>query len=165
MSRRADETISASASTKPAAAWGKIQSPVIVNSLEDVMSEQLAEDLNKKEFDVYSKFEQERPFLNASLTPPNIDSSAPKVDDANAAASSNSNLDSDFLLAQLLQHELDKEFDELLKSNEKVKNQNSRVQISYDKFRSVHPINDKQESEINESTKKELESEPESEDG
>jgi hypothetical protein len=69
------------------------------------------------------------------------------------------------MLAQLLQLEMDKEYDELLKAQENLKNKNSRVSISYDKFRSVHPITQNDEKELNRLHEPEVVTSEDSEDG
>eukprot|EP00795_Rhopilema_esculentum_P008544 gene8544-14545_t len=48
----------------------------------------------------------------------------------------------DLLLAQMLQLEFDKEYDDYVKCQEKVFNKNSNVKISYEKYRSRHPYED-----------------------
>jgi RIO kinase 3 len=67
-------------------------------------------------------------------------------------------------LAQLLQLEFDKEYDETLKQREKQRNKHSRVAVSYDKFKSVHPAIAKDEQHFDLLTQKELSSATESED-
>lgn len=126
--------------------WAKIQPVADVCSLHEVMSEQLAEDLNKKELKYVVEAEPTTGVLNAN-------------DEQNTNEPSTTN--EDYLLAQMLQLEFDKEYDELLKSTEKVKNRNSRIKISFDNFKTVHPINNKQEQEIDHSTREELESDEE----
>jgi len=51
----------------------------------------------------------------------------------------------DLLLAQMLQLEFDKEYDDFVKSKEKVFNQNSNVKVSFEKYCAVHPY-DKEHS-------------------
>lgn len=130
--------------------WAKIESPIFQCSFEEVMSEQLAEDLNLKENG--QQLDQPESLMQTATA-------------SSLVGEKETNGDSDFLLAQLLQHEFDKEYDEMLKSNEKVRNRESRVQISLDKFKLVHPFNDKHETEINLTNRGELPSESESEDG
>jgi hypothetical protein len=149
-------------------AWNKIpQEPVKIMSLEEVMSEQLAKDLHDKECSTYENFvnskqtpfdsgdsnlarEIEAPFLDPSLV---VD---PAVEEQ---------LHNDFLIAQLLQLECDKEFDQILKGRENHHNQNSKVSVSYDKFKSVHPVYDKDDKEIETFKLMNLSSDSESEDG
>ena len=94
--------------------WAKTTAPKVVCSLEDVMSEQLANELQKKE---NSNF-----LLDSKSTklPENLE-------DFEAASMliESKNCDSDYMLAQLLQLEMDKEYDESLKRHEHFKNKNS----------------------------------------
>jgi len=88
------------------------------------MSEQLAKDLQEKEdFDL---LKQENLILEklgvvTELTP----SSAASIDKPNDEAI----VDSDYLVAQLLQLEMDKEYDEALKNKEIFTNKNSRGKL------------------------------------
>lgn len=141
--------------------WGKIEQPTHVCSLEEVMSEQLAQDLQKKEA-------SSALYINSDLTAQDvlvIDSimstttNQPNIEDQNV----NSEVDNDFLLAQLLQLEFDKEYDDTLKQHEKFRNRNQKVSVSYDKFTKVHPIIDKNEQELNMKHQPDLSSEEESE--
>ena len=110
------------ATTKSASPWAKIAIPEsAVYSLENVMSEQLANDLQEKENVDYLKHENlileklgnEKPETLSSTTKDEI----PDKD---------STIDSDYLVAQLLQLELDKEYDEQLRNRENFANKNSR---------------------------------------
>ena len=105
-------------STSP---WAKIATPpATVHSLEDVMSEQLANDLQEKETFDYLKHETAL-LDQAELQLNTIDpASKPPTEPLGEVA------DNDYLLAQLLQLELDKEYDEVLKLKEKHQNKNSR---------------------------------------
>ena len=138
---------------KPKSPWAKIEQPKAVDSLIDVMSEQLATDLQEKE----SSLHLTKPESSTKLSP--NQEAILKLESGDAA-----NVDSDLLLAQLLQLEFDKEHDEMLKKHEQFKNKNSRVAISYENFKSMHPITDKDEKELNSSTQAELSSSSESED-
>lgn len=122
---------------KKVSPWAKIESPPILYSLEEVMSEQLADHLQNDELETIKDLKITEPELSDAQI-------------ANLLAQQNdTTCDNDLLLAQLLQLEMDKEYDEQLKSQEKLKNKNSRVAISYDKFKSVHPLTDHDEKELN----------------
>ncbi|XP_022104552.1 serine/threonine-protein kinase RIO3-like [Acanthaster planci] len=58
----------------------------------------------------------------------------------------NAGTDSDLLLAQMLQLQFDQEHDAVLAVEEKKKNANSKVSISYANFRAVHPAIGKDEN-------------------
>lgn len=119
------------------------------------MSEQLAEHLSLKESEDFNE-----PAVGGNEGEGNTASAGHQQQLTGDPA-----IDNDHLLAQIMQYEYDKEFDEMLKANEKVRNRESRVQISLDKFKSVHPFNVDHEREINEAHHVDLSSETESEDG
>lgn len=104
--------------------WGKTQAaPVMPCSLQDVMSEQLATELQHQE---------EKESLNAGETR--------TFQEILAAASENSaETTDDWLLAQMLQQEFDREHDQALKIEEKKFNGNNKVSISFENYRAVHP--------------------------
>ncbi|XP_062577269.1 serine/threonine-protein kinase RIO3-like isoform X2 [Saccostrea cucullata] len=111
--------------------WGKIQAaPVMPCSLQDVMSEQLALDLQKKEEENSVKVEETRTFQEIL-----------------AAASEDPETTDDFLLAQMLQQEYDREHDQALKIEEKKFNGNNKVSISFENYRVVHPAYRDEEDE------------------
>lgn len=95
--------------------WGKVHKPIQPCSFATVMDEQLAKDLQDKEEQLTSTVSVESGGEVASDT----------VDD--------------LLLAQMLQLEFDREHDLLVSVQEKHHNKNSKIAISFDKFRSVHP--------------------------
>lgn len=140
---------------KPSNPWAKIEAPVETLSFESVMSEQLAEHLNLKEMSD----------LSDVVVVNETDVKKDKNTTDTNKLTGDPAIDNDYMLAQLLQHEYDKEFDEMLKANEKVRNRESRVQISYDKYKLVHPVDVEGESEIAASNHVDLPSESESEDG
>lgn len=139
---------------KKASPWGKIEPIPVLHSLEDVMSEQLCEHLQQTEIKDAAFSSKDTP-----LPPP------PTATEQSLFDENDEHLKNDFLLAQLLQLEMDKEYDELLKEHENFKNRNSHISISYDKFKSVHPIIDKDEKELNRLNEPEVETSEDSEDG
>lgn len=153
--KAAATTTTTSPKTSP---WAKIQSPISPCSLEDVMSEQLAEHLSLKESGDFNE-------STAGGGNEGEGGTAASTGHHQQQLTGDPTVDNDHLLAQILQYEYDKEFDEMLKANEKVRNRESRVQISLDKFKSVHPFNVDHEREINEAHHVDLSSETESEDG
>ena len=101
--------------------WSKAPAQPIIYSLEDVMSEQLAKDLQEKEQKKHN-FEQFEQFQEAAADAETLtEEQAAEI----LAKSETSTFDSDFMLAQLLQLEYDKEYDTLLKLHEDHKNKNS----------------------------------------
>ncbi|CAF0964900.1 unnamed protein product [Brachionus calyciflorus] len=133
--------------------WAKLPEKKIIYSLEEVMSEQLASTLQ----------EEENPSkLTPSFQSPNKDDEFKIPEEL--LENESTNTDNDLILAQLLQLEFDKEYDDSLKSRENHQNKNSRVSISYDNFKSVHPVDAKEEHDLNYLTKQDLTSSSESED-
>lgn len=147
-------------STPNQPAWSRapptVQQSQRICSLSDVMSEQLAQELYEREstrqlnqiestFDIIDKEAEE---LITTTTNTSSAKQAPSVN--NESQQPQQQVDTDFMLAQLLQLEFDKEYDMQLKQQEDLRNKNSTISVSYDKFRSVHPIIQKDEQEINE---------------
>ncbi|XP_015208974.1 serine/threonine-protein kinase RIO3 [Lepisosteus oculatus] len=110
---------------KPKSPWGAPNSVVNPCSLADVMSEQLAIQLNE-EFSTYPSCPEVPESL---ITGDNIETS------------------SDLMLAQMLQMEFDREFDTQLRREEKKFNGDSKVSISFENYRMVHPYEDSDSSE------------------
>ncbi|XP_074056175.1 serine/threonine-protein kinase RIO3 [Macrotis lagotis] len=119
---------------RPGSAWGPNKCPwgapqnTISCSLADVMSEQLAKELQLE--DEAAAFPEvvsvaEGPFVTGE----NIDTS------------------SDLMLAQMLQMEFDREYDAQLRREEKKFNGDSKVSISFENYRMVHPYEDSDSSE------------------
>lgn len=142
--------------------WGQISQPAAICSLEDVMSEQLAKEIQDKETDLIY-----REFQGSKKTPggENDAATATNVQDNDASGFLTEQEHNDFLIAQMLQLECDKEFDEFIKGTENNHNRNSKVKLSYDKFKSVHPVYDKEAKEQRIQDLMDLTSESESEDG
>ncbi|XP_003978000.1 serine/threonine-protein kinase RIO3 [Takifugu rubripes] len=115
------------ATETPKSPWGQAAPAVApACSLNDVMSEQLARQLE----------EEEGPF--PSLADPTADLLlSDEVGDTS----------SDLMLAQMLQMQFDREFDDQLRREEKKFNGDSKVSISFENFRMVHPYEDSESSE------------------
>ncbi|RXM36083.1 Serine/threonine-protein kinase RIO3 [Acipenser ruthenus] len=107
--------------------WGapnKVMSPC---SLADVMSEQLAKQLQLDEENVGF--------------PSNVDVNEPLITGDNIDTAS------DLMLAQMMQMEFDREFDTQLRREEKKFNGESKVSVSFENYRMVHPYDDSDSSE------------------
>ncbi|XP_029446987.1 serine/threonine-protein kinase RIO3 [Rhinatrema bivittatum] len=107
--------------------WGAPATVVIPCSLSDVMSEELAKELQQEEEKlVFSEtvVAEEGPFL---------------AEDADTS--------SDLMLAQMLQTQFDREYDAQLRREEKKFNGNSKVSVSFENYRKVHPYEDSDSSE------------------
>ncbi|XP_034041840.1 serine/threonine-protein kinase RIO3 isoform X2 [Thalassophryne amazonica] len=109
----------------PKSPWGSVAS-VTPASLADVMSEELARQLD----------EENNSFLE--LTAPEADL---LLDDRVSDTAS------DLMLAQMLQMQYDREFDDQLRREEKKFNGDSKVSISFENYRKVHPYEDSDSSE------------------
>ncbi|XP_058034438.1 serine/threonine-protein kinase RIO3 isoform X2 [Ahaetulla prasina] len=108
--------------------WGTPENTIISCSLADVMSEQLAKELQlKEESAAFPKVVSiiDGPFISGE----NVDTS------------------SDLMLAQMLQMEFDREYDAQLRREEKKFNGDSKVSISFENYRKVHPFEDSDSSE------------------
>ncbi|XP_046879846.1 serine/threonine-protein kinase RIO3 [Hypomesus transpacificus] len=109
----------------PKSPWGPAPSVVSACSLTDVMSEQLAKQL-EDENSGFSGFPEAGEVL---LPADHLDT------------------DSDLMLAQMLQMQFDREFDTQLRIEEKKLNGDSKVSISFENYRKVHPYEDSDSSE------------------
>lgn len=102
--------------------WGKIDVPVAVN-LNDIMSEEVARDLQEKENLKYAEFIGEREKQNESNDISSEECKNEKI------------LDSDEAIALELQKQFDKEYDVMLKRSEEKYNGTSKVSISFSNYR------------------------------
>ncbi|KAM9775411.1 serine/threonine-protein kinase RIO3 [Syngnathus typhle] len=111
---------------KPKSPWGMTATVPAEpgSSLADVMSEQLARQLEEEN-------------RNFGLT----DSSGVWLRDDSAETTS------DLMLAQMLQMQYDREFDDQLRREERKFNGDSKVSISFENYRKVHPYEDSDSSE------------------
>ncbi|XP_075682459.1 serine/threonine-protein kinase RIO3 [Rhinoderma darwinii] len=108
--------------------WGLPPKPVNQCSLTDVMSEELARELQLEE--------------ESHLFPLEVVS-----DDGHFLSAENVDTCSDEVLAQMLQSQFDKEYDAQLSREEKKFNGDSKVSISFENYRKVHPCEDSESSE------------------
>eukprot|EP00072_Mus_musculus_P071695 XP_017173458.1 PREDICTED: serine/threonine-protein kinase RIO3 isoform X1 [Mus musculus] len=117
----------------PAAAWGPSKCPwatpqnTVSCSLTEVMSEELAKELQLEE--------------EAAAFPEVVVAEGPFISGENIDTSS------DLMLAQMLQMEFDREYDAQLRREEKKFNGDSKVSISFENYRKVHPFEDSDSSE------------------
>ncbi|KAG7523598.1 serine serine/threonine-protein kinase RIO3 [Solea senegalensis] len=112
----------------PKSPWGSLTVDAPACSLTDVMSEQLAKQLDD---------ENEFPDLTES------------VSDLLLSDETGADTTSDLMLAQMLQMQFDREFDDQLRREEKKFNGDSKVSISFENYRKVHPYDsDSSEDEV-----------------
>ncbi|XP_013403160.2 serine/threonine-protein kinase RIO3-like [Lingula anatina] len=116
---------------KTSSPWGTATTPTIC-SLEEVMSEELAHELQERDEEDVSKRVINVQSEAASEPVPDLSAILPEP-------GSETNEDSDFLLAQLLQLEYDKEHDLMLSKEEAKLNGQSKVSLSFSNYRTVHP--------------------------
>lgn len=115
--------------------WGKT-TEVIPCSLEDVMSEQLAGDLQQKE--------NTGLHMEAAIGT----EVEPEIQELINASCSDGDTSSDVALARMLQIQYDKEYNQLLEAQEKHYNGTNKVTISYDNYVCPHPaFRDEEEDE------------------
>lgn len=111
--------------------WGKIQTVEPVN-LQDIMSEEVAKDLQEKENRLYMES------LNCH-------------NEAIGIAGTSDNLEtereSDEVIAMMLQQQFDKEYNEMLKRTENKFNGDSKISISYSNYRRSESAEDEDESD------------------
>ncbi|KAG8571054.1 hypothetical protein GDO81_011515 [Engystomops pustulosus] len=108
--------------------WGLPTKPANQCSLADVMSEELARELELEE--------------ETCAFPPEVVS-----DDGPFLTAENIDTSSDEVLAQMLQMQFDKEYDAQLRREEKKFNGDSKVSISFENYRKVHPLEESESSE------------------
>lgn len=114
--------------------WAKIEKPEPLN-FEEIMSEQVATDLQAKE--------QKRYFDRLESSDHTISEAAGVGDipEEVLKALSDDPVESDEIIARMLQMQFDKEYDDGLKREEKHFNGSSKVSISFDNYRRA-PLND-----------------------
>ena len=117
----------------PKCPWGAPKNPAPITSLEDVMSEQLASDLQVKEEAELFKCDD---FPNHQIPPGLLKDHQESTSD-------------DLMIAQMLQMQFDKEYDQALGMEETQRNGTSKISITYQKYRRVpdYPIWDDSDDE------------------
>ncbi|XP_066259713.1 serine/threonine-protein kinase RIO3 isoform X1 [Euwallacea similis] len=123
--------------------WANIKQPESMN-LADIMSEELARDLQAKaEAKAYENISDNKhehvdvgkeSEANARVTI-NSQEAVDRIPDEVLKAISNESMESDALIAQLLQLQFDKEYNESLKRSERKFNGSSKVSISFKNFK------------------------------
>lgn len=108
--------------------WGKTKN-VVPCSLEEVMSEQLAGELQQTENTALE---------TASAQALGVDIE-PEIQDLIGATSGDPDTDSDAVLARMLQIQYDEEHNKLLKAEEKHNNGTNKVTVSYSNYICPHP--------------------------
>ncbi|XP_029001978.1 serine/threonine-protein kinase RIO3 [Betta splendens] len=106
--------------------WGLAAPAAPTCSLVDVMSEQLARQLDEENNTLPTLAEPGADLLSSDEAPDTT---------------------SDLMLAQMLQMQFDREFDNQLRREEKKFNGDSKVSISFENYRMVHPYEDSDSSE------------------
>ena len=116
----------------PKCPWGPPKNPAPITSLEDVMSEQLASDLQVKEEAELFKCDDPNDQIPPGLLKDHQESTS-----------------DDLMIAQMLQMQFDKEYDQALGMEETQRNGTSKISISYQKYRRVpdYPIWDDSDDE------------------
>ena len=112
----------------PASPWGAAPAPTPAISLADVMSEELADQLHKKELQL---LDQTPPAAAAALV------DVEQVPTQDFPAEVDFDTSDDLMIAQMLQKQFDREADEVLGKEERNLNRNSKVTVSYSKYRMI----------------------------
>jgi RIO kinase 3 len=110
-------------------------------SLTDIMSEQLASELSSPpKFPAadFPPFEITSLSIEEESDDPGS-SSAAAIADTPTEEASGGECNDDLMMAMLLQKEFDREYDKQLSVQERQRNKNDKVQISYEKYRMSHP--------------------------
>lgn len=118
--------------------WAKIEKPEPVN-FTDIMSEEVAKDLQAKEQKKYLE-SQFTPYENDTIDISEAAAIPEDIPEDVLRALSDETCDSDAIIAQQLQQQFDKEYDDELKRIEQHYNGSSKISISFDNFRRA-PMN------------------------
>ncbi|XP_071953400.1 serine/threonine-protein kinase RIO3-like [Antedon mediterranea] len=126
MEGRSEVIVQKPETTLKSSPWGITAQPTVPCSLTTVMDEELAREYQKQE-----------EVVDVSI----LDADKDNSDGISEFLTGDSDLDTsnDLLLAQMLQLEYDKEHDKLLTKEERHFNKDSKVQISFNNYRTVHP--------------------------
>lgn len=122
--------------------WAKVSQPEPVN-LQDIMSEEVARDLQAKEMEKYARIVND-------TSPDNFEIPKEILEQVNEDV-----CDSDEVIAGMLQRQFDKEYDEMLKRTEDKFNGSSKVSVSFDNYRRM-PLNDDFDSDSEEEDMEDL---------
>ncbi|XP_068617767.1 serine/threonine-protein kinase RIO3 [Battus philenor] len=111
--------------------WKKVQEPVDVQNLSDIMSEEYAKGLQVKEEIKFAEQVSDQHILTES------DDLSPEILQQIAECNVKNFCDSDAIIAKVLQCQFDKEYDDEVKRVEKKRNGDAKVSISYDNYRNI----------------------------
>ncbi|XP_018568166.1 serine/threonine-protein kinase RIO3 [Anoplophora glabripennis] len=126
--------------------WAKIEKPEPVN-FADILSEEVAKDLQAKEDKkLVDMFNEENQVEDTEAA---VAALVEDIPTEILKAISDDSFESDAMIAQMLQMQFDKEYDQELKRKEEKYNGSSKVSISFDNYRRV-PLNNDFESESEE---------------
>lgn len=129
------ETVVVTRANAPKCAWGQNAS-VVPCSLTSVMDEEIAKELQRKEN------------VLAGCTIQEISSSI----DVTLEGGTSADTVSDFMLANMLQHQYDQEHDTMVSAYERKYNGDSKVSVSFDNYRTIHPALHESSSSSDEDT-------------
>ena len=148
-------------------AWGNISQPVQAASFTDVMSEQLATQIQQQENDhrkrnegideaLAKALQEETPLsgtlLGSNASGCNQNNDRPEENTLNISSNIQkeppfeeeiAGTNNDFLIAQMLQNQFDNEYDTVVRNEENTYNRNNKIKVSYEKYKvlqSDHPI-------------------------
>lgn len=111
--------------------WKKVQAPVDVQNLSDIMSEEYARGLQDKEEIKFAEQMSDHHIVSESNEVPL--EILQQIAECNVTEYCNS----DAIIAKVLQCQFDKEYDDEVKRVERKKNGDAKVSISYDNYRNV----------------------------
>ena len=160
----------------PKMAWGKIEAPIETASLSDVMSEQLASEMYEKQViekkkkeiideNLAKALQDEESIINESFEGKTATILTDETHIENQSVPNNvinveykenflenqkPDTNDDFLIAQMLQNQFDNEYDTVISNEENAYNRNSKIKVSYEKFKimqSNHPVWDDSDDE------------------
>lgn len=116
--------------------WAKISAPEPVN-LQEIMSEEMARDLQAKEVEKYAEIVNDTAPDHFEIPQEILEQVGEDV------------CDSDAVIANMLQRQFDREYDEMLKRTEDKYNGTSKVSVSLEKFKRM-PLHEVGESDSDE---------------
>ncbi|CAG4944537.1 unnamed protein product [Parnassius apollo] len=111
--------------------WKKVQAPVDVQNLSDIMSEEYARGLQVKEEIKFAELITDHHVVTES------NDVTPEVLKQIAECNVKDYCDSDAIIAKVLQCQFDKEYDDEVKRVEKKRNGDAKVSISYNNYRNI----------------------------
>ncbi|XP_046584241.1 serine/threonine-protein kinase RIO3-like [Haliotis rubra] len=135
---------------KKSTPWGK-SPPVVACSLEEVMSEQLAADLQDKEgwpeLGPVKKEQKVKGQEAAAAAVPDMTEDEVTEILAAAGIATDKEGTSDELIARMMQLEFDREHNKMLQKEQEKFNGTNKVQITFDNYKTRHPVYEDEEEE------------------